>query len=327
MKGSFDPIINTWIKVFMISSEAKEITTIVVNWNLPDETARCLDSLQSARTPCRVLLVDNGSLDGSGFALKERFPKIEVLSLPQNVGFGRACNLAIQEALLAQDCRYIFLLNNDASVGKDTLAQLQQTAQAQPAAGILGPKIYQRHPADKIWYAGARRRQGVLAAKTFGRGQFDHGQFEHLQAVDYVFGAAMFIRRGVFERIGLFDERYFLYLEDLDFCLRAQQAGYKLLLVPQAHIWHTVSASTAGDLPRRRYHQIRSTVLFLRKHLARTAIGPAILFWSAVFLRSLCLDLISDGFKALVSYWQALLSGYREHIRQTPAKKQRLSER
>ena len=304
----------------MIRSDAYRITAIIVNWNLAEETTRCLDSLQANSIACRVLVVDNGSRDGSVAALKQRFPEIQALALPENLGFGRACNLAIQQALTLQDCRYIFLLNNDASVSERALEHLLQAAEAHQSAGILGPKIYHRQPADKIWYAGARRRQGVLAAETIGRSQIDRGQFESVQVVDYVFGAAMFVRRQVFETIGLFDEGYFLYLEDLDFCLRAQDAGFDLLFVPQAHIWHTVSASTANDLPTRRYHQIQSTVLFLRKHLTPIAIAPAVFFWSAVFLRSLCYDLLSDGFKAPLAYWRALLGGYRDHILQAPVR-------
>jgi GT2 family glycosyltransferase len=232
--------------------------------------------------------------------------------MPHNKGFARACNQAIRAALAETDCQYIFLLNNDASVAVDTLARLVQAAEERPSAGILGPMIYYRRPAKKIWYAGARRRRVVLAARVAGRGQIDRGQFGAIAPVDYVFGAAMFVRRQVFEQAGLFDERYFLYLEDLDLCLRAQQAGFNLLFVPHAHIWHAVSASTAGNLPVRRYHQIYSTLLFLRKHLSPWEIIPAALFWSAIFLHSLWFDVLSDGFMALRAYRRALSRGFHD---------------
>lgn len=311
----------------MISSEAPKITTIVVNWNLRDETARCLDSLQAAGLACRVILVDNGSVDGSGPALKLRHPELELLMLPKNHGFGQACNLAIREALARPQCEYIFLLNNDADIDPNALEELLQAAKAHPRAGIFGPKIYHRSPARKIWYAGASRRKGVLAARAIGRGQTDLGQFDCIQPVDYVFGAAMFIRRSVFESIGLFDSRYFLYLEDLDFCLTAQQAGFSILFVPRSRVWHTISASTAGDLPHRRYHQIRSTILFLRKHLSPAAFLPGVFFWSAVFIRMLFFDLIKDGYRAISSYRSALISGYRDHIVRPIPKKTLVEER
>jgi GT2 family glycosyltransferase len=272
-----------------------DVTTIVVNWNLKEETNRCLESLEKSTLPTRVVLVDNGSLDGSVSYLERRFPEIDIIRLGANIGFGRACNMAIQRILTRDQCRYIFLLNNDAVVHPQALTRLMEAAQANPSAGIFGPKIYSRQDPNQIWYAGARRRRGVLAAADTGRGQIDKGQFETLHQVDYVFGAAMLIQREVFERIGLFDERFFIYLEDLDFCLRAQQAGYSPLFVPQAHVWHSGSASTARFIQMRRYHHLRSTVIFLLKHLTPLWAAPALAFWSVVLLRSLGRDLLRAG--------------------------------
>ncbi|MBN1147953.1 MAG: glycosyltransferase family 2 protein [Anaerolineales bacterium] len=265
--------------------QSTRLATIVVNWNLEDETTRCLESLQGSQMPTSVILVDNGSQDGSADALAARFPPVELLRLPRNLGFGRACNLGIRRALADPGVEAIFLLNNDAAVHPAALGELLRAAQADPRAGILGPKVYARAAPAQVWYAGARRRRGVLAAADSGRGQVDRGQFEQPRRVDYVFGAAMWVQRPVFERIGLFDERFFLYLEDLDFCLRAQQAGFSPLFVPQALAWHTGSASTAGDAWLRRRHHLRSTALFLRKHLSPAWAAPALAFWAAVLLK------------------------------------------
>ncbi len=285
------------------------VTTIVVNWKLKEETGRCLHSLLSQDAPGRVLVIDNGSADGSVEYLATHFPAAEVLVLPVNVGFGAACNRGITEALRDPACDYILLLNNDATLPPHGLSQLSEMAEAHPQVGIFGPKIHYRDLPNVVWYAGARRRRGVLAAADTGQGQTDRGQFDAPREVDYVFGAAMFIRRQVFEQVGVFDETYFLYLEDLDFCLRAQQGGFALLFVPQVCVQHKVSASTDLLLAWRRYHYVRSTLLFLRKHATLIWIGPVLIFWFLVLCQTLAPDLARGDWGSLRSCWSGLLEG------------------
>jgi GT2 family glycosyltransferase len=288
-----------------------KISTIVVNWNLKEVTARCLEALERSETPCRTIIVDNGSEDGSAAYLRERFPEVQVIGLSANVGFSGACNIAIRQALLEDSCEYIFLLNNDATVEKNALRKLVQTAEAHPKAGILGPKIYYQNEGGKIWYAGARRRRVVLAAKVIGRDEMDRGQFDLPRAVDYVFGAGMFVRREVFEDTGVFDERFFLYLEDLDFCLRAGKAGYSLLYVPEAELEHVGSASSAQNPAIRRYHHARSTLLFLAKHLSPLSIPAAAVFWTGVGLKMIGRDLVDGNPQLIRTYLAALNDGLR----------------
>lgn len=288
------------------------VTTIVVNWKLKEETLHCLRTLESLDLPGRVIVVDNGSDDGSVEYIARHFPQVELIALPSNVGFGAACNCAITRALENTACEYVFLLNNDAGVYSDVLSTLVGVAQAHPEAGILGPKVYYQDEPDKIWYAGARRRWGVLAAADTGRDQVDRGQFDTLREVDYVFGAAMLIRRSVFERIGLFDERFFLYLEDMDFCLRARKAGFSLLFVPQAHVWHKGSASTANNGGMRKHHFVKSTFRFVRKHTPLALSLPSFVFWMLVFFRFIILDLACGNFAVIRSYWSGLVNGVME---------------
>ena len=288
------------------------VTAIVVNWKLRAETARCLRSLEQLDLPCRAIVVDNGSSDGSVEYLACHFPQAELITLASNVGFGAACNRAIARVLTDASCDYVFLLNNDAVVHPRTLSELMNVAEAHPEAGIFGPKIYCHDDPRTIWYAGARRRRGVLAAADTGRDRLDRGQFNALRKVDYVFGTAMLIRRNVFERVGLFDERFFLSLEDLDFCLRAQAVGYSLLFVPEAHVWHKGSASTAHNKPMRRYHMVRSTVLFLKKHTS-IALSPLVLvFWMLVYFRTVIADLMDGDLAIIRSCWSGLVDGLAE---------------
>lgn len=287
------------------------VTVVVINWKLKDETVRCLQSLERIDTPCRIVVVDNGSGDGSTEYLARHYPHVELIALPTNAGFGAACNRAIAHALQDATCEYVLLLNNDATVHPKALSELLSAAQVHPEAGILSPKVYRADAPNVIWYAGARRRRGVLAAADTGRGQVDRGQFNLLREVDYVFGAAMLIRRSVFERIGLFDERFFLYLEDMDLSLRAQAAGFSLLFVPQAHVWHKGSTSTSQNAAMRKYHFAKSTICFLKKHILPVFVLPAIVFWVLVLLRNILTDL-AQGDSTLRPYWSGLINGLAE---------------
>lgn len=298
-----------------------EISVVVINWKLREETERCLLSLEQLEYPCHIVVVDNGSADGSAEYLAERFPQVKLIALPENIGFGPACNRAISWLLLQTTSEYVFLLNNDARIGEGALDELLSAARAHPEAGILGPKVYYEQPGGYIWYAGARRRKWVLAAADTGRGRPDAGPFDHVRPVDYVFGAAMLIRRDVFERVGLFDENFFLYLEDLDFCLRSQQHGYTLLFVPQAHVHHKGSASTRENLSLRKYHHVRSTIIFLRKHLRPLWVIPAACFWFLVLGKFVLEDFWHGQAVSFASYWSGFMNGLK-----SPAQPQQEAE-
>ncbi len=122
----------------------------------------------------------------------------------------------------------------------------------------------------------------------------------------------MLIRKSVFEKIGLFDEKFFLYLEDLDFCLRAQKVGFALFFVPQARVWHKVSASTSNDNVMRRYNMVKSTVHFLNKHTSPKMVPFVLIFWALVSARLILSDLLRGDLVAIRSFWAGLVQGLNE---------------
>lgn len=287
---------------------SRQVCVIVVNWRLKEETLACLRSVEQLDVPCRIIVVDNGSADGSVEQIARYCAPAEIIALPANIGFAAACNRGIAHALDDSACEFVMLLNNDAVVHPQTIARLLCAAQAHPEAGILGPKVYCQDRPNVIWYAGAHRRRGVLLASDTGRGQIDHGQFRHIRSVDYVFGAAMLIRRSVLERVGVFDEQFFLYLEDLDFSLRAQRAGFKLLFVPEAHVWHAGSASSADQPEWRIYHLVRSSVLFLKKH-AGIWFFPLMVVWFLATFKFTLAGLRQKRLRSLHHYYRGFVAG------------------
>jgi len=237
---------------------------IILTWNHWELTFRCLSSVLRITYPnYQVVIVDNGSRDGTVDFIREKFPMIKIIANSCNLGFAAGCNVGIQYAA-SKGADYVLLLNNDTLVAPDFLDKMIAHAQVLPKAGILAPKIVYADGSGRLWFAGGHCHPLTLDVVSLGLSTSNNEP----QPVDYVFGTAMLIRKNVLEEIGLFDELFFMYYEDMDFCLRARKAGYKIYYVPAAVVYHHVAASTAMFLPARYYHKARSSVLFFRKHVS-----------------------------------------------------------
>jgi GT2 family glycosyltransferase len=241
-----------------------KVYVIILNWNGKDDTAECLDSVLKMSYPnLQVVVVDNGSSDGSVEAFESRFPEVEVISIGENIGFSAGNNKGMQYAV-ERGADYVFVLNNDTVVHQDLLTHMVSAAEADQKVGITAPKIYYYAAGDLIWAAGAKRSRFDLGALETGMEQKDGPAYNIEKEVDYAFGCGMLIRRQVLEQVGLFDTRFFFYFEDTDLCIRTQQHGYKIVYVPQAKMWHKVAVSSKS----KRYSYIwgKSKMLFYRKH-------------------------------------------------------------
>ena len=219
---------------------------VVLNWNGFEDTVECLESCRAISCPnLRVLLVDNGSEDGSEARLRERFPEVELIETGRNLGFAGGNNVGIRRAL-AQGAAYVVLLNNDTVVDPGFVASLVKTAQSDPKVGMLCSKIYRFDERDVLWYAGGDMNEWLGLGKHRGDGERDAGQFDLVAEVNRPTGCSLMVTRALCERVGLLDEDYFLYCEDLDWGLRSRKAGFKVVYDPGSRVWHKVSRSSAG---------------------------------------------------------------------------------
>lgn len=243
------------------------VVVLVLNWNRCEDTLRCLESLRRLTYPrFRVVLVDNGSTDGTLATVAMYFPEVERIANPQNLGFAAGCNVGLRYAL-AQGAEFIFIANNDTIVAPDLLDEV--VAAAEPAdVGMVGPLIYYEADPKRIWSAGAKCNPLTLEMSGNLRGQIDKGNWPGVLEREYIVGCGLLLKRALLERVGLFDTRFFMYYEDLDLCLRARAAGFRILLAPRARMWHRVALSSGGpDTPAERYWAARSSVQFFRKHV------------------------------------------------------------
>jgi GT2 family glycosyltransferase len=242
------------------------VYVVVLTWNQREVTLECLESLTRVTYPnFRVVVVDNGSTDGTTESIESRFSDVEIIVSEHNLGFAAGCNVGLRYAL-ERGADYVFLLNNDTVVDPAVVSHL--VALAGPNVGMVAPKIYYAAVPTRIWSVGGMCHSLTLEQTRNGRGQMDEGQWDEVLERGYFVGCALLLSRRLLTQIGLFDERFFMYYEDSDLSLRARQAGFKLLLSPQARVWHKVAVSSDGsDSPNERYWMARSSVLFFHKHV------------------------------------------------------------
>lgn len=236
---------------------------VILNWNKPDDTTACLESLDKLSYPSyEVVVVDNGSTDGSPALLRSRFPGLDLVENGANLGFAGGNNVGISH-LLSRDVRYVMLLNDDTVVHPGLLSTLVEVAEARSDVGVVGPKIYYHQPGDVVWSAGG-------AIDKFGEPHHigidavDAAESEAPREVDYVTGCAILVKREVIEKVGVLDERFFIYFEESEWCSRARRAGFRVVYVPRAIMWHKIQANERHYSRRYLYLMARNRLLYLR---------------------------------------------------------------
>ena len=181
----------------------------------------------------------------------------------ENLRFGGGNNLALKRTL-AEGFDYALLMNNDTVVESDFLTQLVNLAEADDKIGMTGPKMYYYKPDNVIWFAGGKVNMTFARMRHYGIGEVEKGQHGKIREVNFLNGACVLIKRKLLEDIGLFDEDFFLYGEDLDLCLRAYKKGYKLMYQPRARIYHKVSRSSSPL--KKLVYRYQSWLRLMRKH-------------------------------------------------------------
>jgi len=221
---------------------------VVLTWNGRADTLECLQSLRHLTySNARILVVDNASEDGTADAVRSSFPATELIVNNSNLRFAQGNNAGIEYSL-ERGADYVLLLNNDTTVEPEFLTRLVEVAQNDRLVGIAGPKIYYYGHQKQIWSAGGKIDWWRGWISHIGIREMDGDQYNTLREVDYITGCCMLVKRRVIDTVGTLDEKFYLYGEDVDWCIRARRAEFKVIYVPSSHIWHKVSASSDGHL-------------------------------------------------------------------------------
>ncbi len=256
------------------------LSVIIVSWNTRQLLEQCLKSVYASASGVaglEVLVVDNRSTDGSVQMVDSRFPAATVISNSQNVGFAKANNLAISRA----KGEYLLLLNPDTEVVGAAIPQLLRFAEAHPDVAVAGPQLLNTdgtiQPSRRRFPTAAT---AFLESTVLQRWMPDHPALQRFyvldrsddqtQEVDWVVGAALLVRASAARQVGLMDEDYFMYSEEMDWCRRFVGAGWKVVYYPPAQLIHHGGQSSDQDLFHRHTRFQHSKCLYFEKHLSRS---------------------------------------------------------
>lgn len=243
------------------------VTCVVLNSNRRDDTVQCLQSIKASDYGnSGIVLLDCLSTDGSVDAVKECCPDVRIVELKENLGYAGNNNVGIRAALDA-GAEWVFVLNEDTVIAPDCLSRLVDAGRDDPRVGIVGPLVYHHDEPTVIQSAG-----GGLSPRWegfhYGQNEADTGQFGRVRPVQWISGCAILVRRDVIEDVGLIDERFFIYWEETEWCLRAHRAGWKILHVPDAKAWHKGVKRDYRPPPSVTYYSTRNRLLMLATHHA-----------------------------------------------------------
>lgn len=247
-----------------------DLSILIVNWNTRELLAGCLHSVYAdvGDLALEVVVVDNASRDGSAEMVREQFPQVRLIANHENVGFARANNQAVRESA----GRYVVLLNSDTEVRPGAWAALVDFMDAHPEAGAAGPYLLNAdgslqpscHP---VLTSGREFWRLLFLDRIAPRAMYRMERWDTRQPrqVEVIKGACLVLRRTALDQVGLLDERYFMYTEEMDLCYRISQAGWLLYWVPQARVVHYGGASTCQMAEAMLLELYRSKVQFQRK--------------------------------------------------------------
>jgi len=304
-----------------------DLSVIIVNWNVKELLRECLNSIQGqfGGLNGEVIVVDSASSDGSQAMVKEEFPWVRLIANDENLGYPRGNNLGIT----ASSGRHVLILNPDTVLLNNTLPVMVDYLNNHIDVGVVGPQLL--NPDGSV--QSSRRRFPTLLTGLFESTWLEPLVPDSLLSryyvldlpddeendVDWVTGACMMVPRRILDHVGLFDEAYFMYSEELDLCRRVCVAGWRIVYLPEAQVVHHVGKSSEQAVTARHVNFQQAKLRYFRKHHGRLAAGTLRLFLLANYAWQIALE----GAKGLLghkralrrqrihSYWQVLRSGLR----------------
>jgi len=243
------------------------VIPVILNTNRRADTLACLDSLTQTQYPnMHIIVLDNNSSDGSVEAIRTQFPSVQIVHLKENLGYAGNNNVGMEEAI-RRGADWVFVLNEDVVLDKDCLQKLIDIGESDPQIGIVGPLVYHFDEPTVIQSAG-----GMLGryweSIHLGQNEPDQGQYKEPHPVEWISGCAILVRRVAIEQAGMLDGDYFIYWEETEWCIRLARAGWKIIHVPQARLWHKGVQKNYSPKPSFTYYAARNHLATLARHKA-----------------------------------------------------------
>lgn len=300
------------------------IFIVVLNWNQPNLTLETIESLQKLKISkdihVNLIVVDNGSTDNSLSIFRKLKPgkfSTQIMEARQNLGFAGGNNLGMQYAI-EKKTDYVLVINNDTEVSSDLLTNLLKTIKEDEHIAAVSPLIYfakgyefhksrytKKDLGKVVWYAGGKIDFKNVYGSNNGVDDVDHGQYKKVDDTDFATGACVLYKVDALKDVGLFDKKYFLYMEDADLSMRLKVKGWRVVFDPGAKIWHKVSQSSGigSDLNDYfihrnrlifgfRYAKFRTKMALLRESIKLFIFGR---YWQAIGVRDFYLRKFGKG--------------------------------
>lgn len=306
-----------------------DLSTIIVSWNVEEQLRQCLQSIYAqGRTPVKaeVLVIDNASIDNTVSMITKGFPQVKLITNKENQGFAAANNQGI---CLAQG-RYVMLLNPDTEIVGNALFEMMAYLDQHPEVGLVGPQLLnsdgtvqssrRRFPTLATAFVESTILQRYLSRSSILANFYVKDKPDDItQEVDWLVGACLLVRSEVIKQVGMLDERFFMYLEEVDWCYRIKKAGWKIVYLPAAQVIHHYGQSADQNVPRRHIYFNDSKCKFYEKYYGVVIARMLRWFIIATFL----FQMVEEGAKLALGhkrklrrerlgvFWQVIRSGLR----------------
>jgi len=276
---------------------SRGVDVLVLNWNNWKDTNECLASLQGLDYDnWKVIVLDNGSTDGSVECIRRHFPEVEVMELGENLGFAKGNNAGIRLAL-ERGAEYVWLLNNDTTVDPNALRALVERADTDPKIGAVGSAIYSMGEPSHL------QAWGGGHVSWLGRSHHFTGPVRD-ERVQFLTGASLFLRCSAVRQVGLLDEGFFMYWEDADYCFRMRRAGWNLAVSGDSRVWHKEQGTVGKQSERLDFQFSKSAVRFYK----RNSDIPLLPITITVFLR-IAKRVVAGDWKAVRAVFRGASAG------------------
>lgn len=264
-----------------------KVAVVILNWNGKALLEQFLPSVTkfSSDKETTVVVADNGSSDDSVEFVKKAYPQVHIIQLETNYGFALGYNKALEQI----DAEYLVLLNSDVEVTRNWLKPLISYLDAHPEVAVCGPKILDYKDKTKFEYAGAaggfidKYAYPYCRGRMFNSVEADEGQYDTIADCLWVSGACLVARASVYKELGGLDERFFAHMEEIDYCWRVNNAGFKVTNIPESVIYHVGGASLEMGSPWKTFLNFRNSLLCLYKNTEKKD-------WNYIVTRRLILD-------------------------------------